>query len=323
MDKLFERQIFDYVYGRRHEWKTIVEAEEPDFLCAKENTLIGVEITELFLDQSDARLRRVDGYSLKLLNGGNFLHKSDKENIKIDKIKYFQNGDPGCPGIELSAIIQRVPHLTKKASLLSATIAAKEKKIKNYLKSCSAVDLIINDASALFMFDKYENMIIPLFNYIDRNLIANSGFREIYLITRNTDNIKIKVPLKLNMFAQDVTIIEKLLVEWGKTSDFSDSNKMVTILLYCLYKCGYKKLTLTVVNNELQLIIGSHLFSYTKEGKKIQDYSTHHEQLPRGIKLFEMLKEVKPFQKKIAKEILKKKKKKVYCLPLFEKVDEN
>ena len=83
--------------------------------------------------------------------------------------------------------------------------------------------------------------------------------------------IKIKVPLKLNFFAQDITIIEKLVSEWQKDSGVSDSSKAITVLLYCLYKLGYSTVVLTTENNELGLIIGSHLYLYTKDGKNIRD----------------------------------------------------
>lgn len=145
MDKLLELKLFKYVYGEPNWWQ-VIASEAPDFLCVKDGkNVVGAEVTELFTDQSDARLNKIDGYSLHLLNGGDFLHKDDKENIKVDRIKYIKKGDTDGP--EVDAIIKEMPNCMTKASLLRATIENKEVRVEKYLESCSVVDLIINDAS--------------------------------------------------------------------------------------------------------------------------------------------------------------------------------
>lgn len=318
MDKSLELKLFKYVYGKPNWWQ-VIPSEAPDFLCVKDGErVVGVEVTELFTDQSDARLNKIDGYSLHLLNGRDFLHKDDKDNIKVDRVKYIKKGETDGP--EINAIIKEMPNFLTKASLLCATIENKEIKVEKYLESCSVVDLIINDASNLFWFDKYEDMIIPLSNIIKRQIIINSKFREIYLMTTNKGNSKIKVPLKLNLFAQDITIIEKLVSKWKKENGVSDPAKAITVLLYCLYKSGYSTLVLTSENNEMGLIIGSHLYLYTKDGRNIRDYSTIQEQLPAGKKISEIEDDVTSSDKEIAEKILKDKHNYKCCLNLFMKV---
>lgn len=318
MDKSLELNLFKYVYGEPN-WQ-IIPSEAPDFLCAKKGTpILGSEITELFTDQSDARLKKIDGYSVNLLNGGDFLHKDDKENIKIKRVKYIKKGESDGP--EINAIVKKMPNFLTKASLLGGTIENKEAKVEKYLESCPAVDLIINDGSKLFRFDKYEDMIIPISKIINRKIIINSKFREIYLITTNKDNLKVKVPLRLNFFAQDITILEKLVFKWKKQTGISDPAKAITVFLYCIYKSGYDTVSLISENNELGLIIGGHLYLYTKEGKNIRDYSTMHEQLPAGKKIFEIEDDVTSSDKEIADKILKNKENYKCCLNLFMKVE--
>ncbi len=321
MDKSLEHSLFEYVYGKPAWWQ-VIQSEAPDFLCVTNGVcILGVEVTELFTDESDARLMKIDGYSLHLLDGGDFLHKDDKDTIKVDRVKYIKKEENNGP--EITAIIKELPNFRTKASLLSATIQNKEVKVTKYLESCPVVDLIVNDASRLFWFDKYEDMIVPLSELVDRQRIINSKFREIYLITSNKANETIKVPLKLNLFAQDITIIEKLVSKWKTENGNSDPVKASTILIYCLYKLGYSSVILISENNELGLIIGSHLFLYTKGGKNIRDYSTIPDQLPAGKSIREIEDDATHSDKKTAEEIMKQKQNYRCCLDLFMKIEKN
>jgi hypothetical protein len=319
MDKSLELNIFKCVYGQPNDWN-IIPSEAPDFICLKDGKpILGVEVTELFTDQSDARLNKIHNYTLDLLNGGDFLHKEDKENIIIDRIKYIKNGESDGP--EINAVIKELPSLAVRSDLLSDTIETKEGKVDKYIESSPAVDLIINDTSHLFFFDKYEDLIVPLSRLVNKGLIINSKFREIFLITITKDNSKVRIPLKLNLFAQDISILEKIIFEWKKQENISDTARTITILLYCLYKSGYKAISVITENKELGLIVGSHLFVYTKNGKNIRDYSTINEHLPKGKNISEIEDNVTSYDKEIANKILEDKQKYNCCLNLFMKVE--
>lgn len=49
--------------------------------------MLDAEVTELYHSESDARLKKIKNYTLELLNGGDYRHKEDKENIKVEGIK--------------------------------------------------------------------------------------------------------------------------------------------------------------------------------------------------------------------------------------------
>ena len=54
MDKQQERKAIDAIFGDYH--LTIEEGERPDFVCSRNGKLLfGVEVTEFFWTESDAR----------------------------------------------------------------------------------------------------------------------------------------------------------------------------------------------------------------------------------------------------------------------------
>ncbi len=319
MDKSLELKLFRYVYGDPA-WLKVAPSEKPDFLYLRnDKCILGVEVTELFTNKSDARLNKIDGYSGELLNGGDFRHKDDKVNIEVDRVKYIKKGENDGP--EIDAIISELPKFPERVSLLANTIDTKEEKYSLYAASCPIVDLIINDASNLFWFDKFENLIVPLSRLIDKKIIVDSKFRKIFLITASKENSKVKIPLRLNFFAQDITILEKLIFDRKKDSKISDPNRAMKVLVYCLYRVGYRNVSLILENHNLGFVIGCHLYLYAKEGKNIRDYSTIHDELPTGESIYESKNELDDSEKGIAEKILEDKNNYRSCINLFMKVE--
>ncbi|MDO8142843.1 MAG: hypothetical protein Q6358_15195 [Candidatus Brocadiales bacterium] len=92
MNKDEEKTLFDQVYPQTDDW-VVTSSEAPDFLCYRNGEVyLGVEVTELFLHEGDARLKKVKSYALNLIDGGKVVHKYDRKNIKVEKIK-IQNKD--------------------------------------------------------------------------------------------------------------------------------------------------------------------------------------------------------------------------------------
>jgi hypothetical protein len=89
MSKNIERRIFDQVYGKTPGW-TVRPHESPDFLCRRSDIVIlGVEVTEYFHSESDARLQRIPGYAKELLGVRRYRHSNDKNSLRVEKITYL------------------------------------------------------------------------------------------------------------------------------------------------------------------------------------------------------------------------------------------
>jgi hypothetical protein len=315
MDKSKESKLFEYVYGHCKDWN-VKTHESPDFVCFRNNApILGVEITELYHNETDARLKNLDDYGLRLLGGGDFRHKQDKKNIKVDFIEYRKKGE--VKGRKIKAIIHEPTSFAESISTLSNTIKMKESKIATYLQMCPKVDLVIDDASHLFRFDKYEDLFRPLSKLINRPMIVNSHFREIFLIIKNKQNVLVRIPLKLNLFIEDVRIFEHLV----HTLKESPSTKNpFLILLCCLCQSGYKDIRIENVDGGIGLVVGNYLYLYSKTGRIIRDYTTIPEQMPKGELISETIRSAGETQRQVTNALVKERSRFKCCAPLFFEV---
>lgn len=67
MNKDEELKIFRQVFGQSFD-SCLEHSESPDFII-KSDQIHGVEITEVYCDATEARLRHADGYLENLLSG--------------------------------------------------------------------------------------------------------------------------------------------------------------------------------------------------------------------------------------------------------------
>lgn len=78
MNKDDERRAFDLAYRAHDQW-TIALGESPDFICLRhDQPLLGVEVTELWQHETDARLSNIGGYFDSLLDDEEVVHKDDR-----------------------------------------------------------------------------------------------------------------------------------------------------------------------------------------------------------------------------------------------------
>lgn len=319
MDKLKELKLFKYVYGSCGDW-SVIKSEAPDFVCIRQNTtVLGAEITELYYKESDARLNKIDGYALELLDGGDFRHKEDKKNIKVDRVQYIKKGE--SKGREINAIIQELPINEERFSNLVKTIKEKEDKVSTYLEACPEVDLIIDDASSMFLFDKYEDFFFQLSQLVDKSAVINSRFREIFLITNKKQGTSISIPLKLSLFVEDVTIFEELILTSTEAKVYNDIKKAIFLLLCCLFQSNYENIGFTNIESCIGFVVGSGLYLYSKEGKLIRDYITIPEQLSKGELIRELTQKAGEEEKQIANRLIQKRKGLKCCVALYSEVN--
>ena len=110
MDKQAELKLFHHIYGYAKDWD-VIPFEAPDFLCYRDgSTVLGVEVAELWHNESAPRLKNIKGYALDLLGGGSYRHKDDKNNVKVEVVKYTPKGEEN-KAKEINAIIHEMPNL--------------------------------------------------------------------------------------------------------------------------------------------------------------------------------------------------------------------
>ncbi|MGA7496705.1 MAG: hypothetical protein WBX00_08260 [Isosphaeraceae bacterium] len=207
MDKKQERRVFDAVFGRLG--LTVAEQEEPDFVCSQpgmEN--FGVEVTEFFLTESDARLERIGSYACDLIAGGDYRHKDDPKEIKVQNVIY--RSAPMGQEIPLNAIGRPIPPHRESLSTLLPKIAHKNGKFPRYRQRVECVDLVVNDVNNVLRFETVWELLTPI--VFDRGLatVLDSPFREIYVVTRNTKRGDVCVPFRANLFAGEISLFSSV-----------------------------------------------------------------------------------------------------------------
>ena len=116
MDKTEELRHVQAVYGENRVFDP-VSLEPPDFAYRRAGRVIlGVEVSEIFSSESDARLQKVEGYALDLLDGGEFLHKDDSRTLNVARVT-IMNKD-GVAKAEVMAIMQEIPAFPRRVALL-------------------------------------------------------------------------------------------------------------------------------------------------------------------------------------------------------------
>lgn len=191
LKKVFSEKEFD-----------IKETEEPDFILTNEKSKekFGVEITELFINQSSARIKKIPNYISTILNGENerrYKAKEDIANLPTVKI-YVKDERNNKRNIVLEKAV-KIPTVSIEEYIEKVKQSIQTKNNKNYKNRCENVELVINDAEEFF----YDKDIL-LLNKLLKNeellrLVKNSIFRVIYIITKyNKEDVIITIGEKKN-----------------------------------------------------------------------------------------------------------------------------
>lgn len=195
MDKSTEKSYIDTYYGNEYD---IIESECPDFIInnKEDGKNFGVEVTELYFNESSARLKNYKNYASNLIAGANdpktYLHKDDKNILFPVNIKYLncQNEWVSLPqaiGINYddNKKIGQKPDYSIYENKIIEIINNKNKKANNYNQNLDYYELLIKDNEDYFMPDnKYAlNMIQNSQTLLD--VVLKSKFNRVIIITKH------------------------------------------------------------------------------------------------------------------------------------------
>lgn len=164
---------------------SVVPRERPDFaLQFRDGDLpFGVEITQLFPDESHARLNLVDGYAQQLWSGGPHIHKKDISRLRAETV-VLQDKDGNIKDPAVPAIIMVPPTTCQFLDGLRTMI--EEKGAKGYDGAgLSHIDLVIFDWFRL-PFDRSDYSSGRFLDGGVREALKASPFREVFLIMQST-----------------------------------------------------------------------------------------------------------------------------------------
>ena len=209
-----ERLIFDLVYADRS-FDEIKDFENPDFLLRyfPKDPYFGVEVTEQYLSETNARIDNISGYSGQLLNGGVFKHKDDRKVINITEIDIIDRN--GCVHAKnISSIMQELPPPAKCASDLANRIISKSNLLQSFPTKLSHTNLIVKDNTGLLRIINKKNFYKTYFIPEVIKAISSAPFREIFLVTVLQDE-HVYVPLKMLHLLAEVFLFNGALIQNG------------------------------------------------------------------------------------------------------------
>lgn len=249
-----ERNILFSIY-KKDDYAQIEDSEEPDFIICekKDGNRFGVEVTELYYTETNARMKNLDNYCLDLLDGKDFKHKDDKKNIEIGFPKLIaENGEE----TEIKALVSHVLKLFEYLAKVRELIANKNNRVSSYNNELSHVNLIIADTERYFEGKQLTTFYSMFFDQEILEVILNSRFREIFFITTVEKNRKVYIPLKMLLFVSRYIQFKEFIEEEYNNISIS-SKKSIEIFCSCLSTQGFKGLKTIIRQDGHEIVFGS------------------------------------------------------------------
>lgn len=204
-----EKRILRMVYS---EDKYVVEGEieQPDFRL---NTLddgfvFGVEITELYANESSARLKKIDNYVNDIIDNEKYRHKKDKKDLPIVTFASIPEGDEQSMTFK-GVHIKKPPNLIMMIKNLENAIRSKTEKAKKYDDTLSVIDLVVYDYECNYNSIKVDDLYGYVYTSQMEETLNECGFREVYFITNSSDGESIYLRLKTQMFLKSCLCLLK------------------------------------------------------------------------------------------------------------------
>lgn len=274
MNKAAERQYVFQVFGAAAA-ESATASEQPDFLLTvRSQIVLGVEVTELFFNRGDAKLSHLANYSSSLLDGTQRIHRADIGLFEVDEVTLLDENDEAKA--RAVAIIQKMPSVKDRIELLLGRIAEKEAKAAKYLQNCQIVDLIIVDRSRLFSDISHEELFRALHLLAPSTSLAQSSFREIYVVTKTKDQRVMYFPLIGNVFIADCFAFSSLLIRDARPGPLTRETYL--ILRLCLWQAGHHRAQVLHSQHGTRFVCGAWEMYYAEDGLHIRDWRLPFEQ---------------------------------------------
>ncbi|MGY0498971.1 hypothetical protein ACWZHB_10795 [Nocardia sp. FBN12] len=215
---VFDTNRFDYT-----------ESERPDFLLKRtgsEEWSYGVEITELFASESDARLMNVPGYFDDILagkisrKGSPYRHADDVQELPVQSVTVLdKDGNVKHEGLRVIFREQNPEDLHGRK--LAARIIDKNTLAPDYLKQVARVDLLVYDWIEHGPLVGESHDVGELLVEELRDALNESPFGEVYLVATTKNDNQVYRPLRL------LSLLEAAFVF---TRSFDDTAEIVQSL---------------------------------------------------------------------------------------------
>jgi hypothetical protein len=243
-------------------FKNIVKRENPDFEI-KHNTgyKFGVEITELYFSETNARVMNIPGYFDNIFSNRNYIHKDDIEKLKIGKLTVVSEGKPNR---EIEGNIQDLPTKDELINMVTEIIINKCNKYDNYDRQLGHINLIIYDMENRYHSIQRKDFFLCFFNEKLVSSIKNSPFREIFFVTELSNNKQYYFPLRLIFLISEIYLVNGFLIN-NKQYSLPFTNDKYEIIIYSFF-LGQEIVTASLIESDSGIEL-----TYSNYGIRIDD----------------------------------------------------
>ena len=275
-----ERAILEMVYDVDR-FETVRESESPDFTLQHRNEqeFFGVEVTELYLAGSDARVRNIPGYISSLFAGGQAQHKDDVDALKVQKATLTRADGSGEEVIDV--IRRELPEVSTYAQMAAATIERKGQKLATYERGLSHVNLIILDHGSRLITAPPEQFYSLFFTSELRDVLARTGFREVFFITLLDTTRRVYIPLKTLFLLSEFYMFYSAQDEYQEDMEHDSIRAELELFVDFMLQRGISIAFSENTDEGIELLWGNCGILVNNSEIIIRDYADYP--LPRGI----------------------------------------
>ncbi|MDQ3578071.1 MAG: hypothetical protein M3443_10830 [Actinomycetota bacterium] len=193
-----ERALLRAAYNES-DFAAVEHQDKPDFVLRHHGqpTSFGVEVTDIFETEADARVRGHPEYVSRLLAGGRHMHRDDLEILQVGSVT-VRAQDGTVKADNVPAILRKSPTYVQHYEAVAAALLRKDARVEQYRPGLSHVNLVVGDrfgpapeVAADGAYAAAEVLIPPL-----RDALLSTGFREVFLVSTNVGRQSISRPLQ-------------------------------------------------------------------------------------------------------------------------------
>lgn len=195
-EKSTERRILQMVYDET-KYAEVLESECPDFKLRMRGykTFFGVEVTELYESQPQARLNKIPGYFTDIIQHDRFRHKDDIEALRPEEVTIHDKD--GTFKSKTRALVHQPPDAKEQSRLLAEVIRAKQDKLPKYDPDLDHTNLIIFAPEAGFWYLEADLIYHHFYTPELKSALFASRFREIFFVVRIHEHREVYISLKM------------------------------------------------------------------------------------------------------------------------------
>jgi len=265
-----ERTIFDFVYAGRLV-DSVTPTEEPDFKVKNADGEFGVEITEFYFTQSQARLINIPSYGTEILDKKKYRHKDDITPLEVKEFTVVPH-DNRRPSFKVEGLMQEMPDMNEYAIRISELIERKNKLFRNYIAGLTHVNLIIRDYEHRLVGVPKDKFHHVFFQPQLEKVLMNADFREIFLVTQLGEfgsSKEVYIPLKMLFLVAEVFLFNDIL-----DKEYPDIQMTSLLCAEYLTWRGAKNVYFKDGSDGIEVSYGNSGILISKDnGVSIRDYS--------------------------------------------------